>query len=195
MLYGACSVQLLHSVRASRAGSFPYPEYVLQAASGQLQQQAISTTAVVSTCGCLSTAAASRVSACVAGSVTPCCSAFVQAHFGICLCADSFTILLSLLCLSFLYLLPHQQQRQHPQQPVRPQDATVKAALHCVFRRACLDLAAEAQQKGQAPLQYVPAKGSQPALQRLLQVALLACNLGLSDAGQNGVHGGLSCSI
>ncbi|WIA41510.1 hypothetical protein OEZ86_008881 [Tetradesmus obliquus] len=75
------------------------------------------------------------------------------------------------------------EQQQHPQQPVRPQDATVKAALHCVFRRACLDLAAEAQQKGQAPLQYVPAKGSQPALQRLLQVALLACNLGLSDAG------------
>jgi hypothetical protein len=74
-------------------------------------------------------------------------------------------------------------QQQQQQQQIRPQDGTVKAALHCVFRQACLDLAAEAQQKGQAPLQYVPAKGSQPALQRLLEVALLGCNWGLLDAG------------
>jgi hypothetical protein len=78
-----------------------------------------------------------------------------------------------------------QQQQQHL---VRPQDPAVKSALHCVFRQACLDLAAEAQQKGAAPLQYVPPKGSQPALQRLLEVALLACRLGLLDAGQRVVH-------
>jgi hypothetical protein len=52
-----------------------------------------------------------------------------------------------------------------------------------VFKQACLDVAAEAQQKGQAPLQYIPARGSEPALQRLLQVALLACQWGLLDAG------------
>ncbi|KAF6258622.1 THO complex subunit 1 transcription elongation factor-domain-containing protein, partial [Scenedesmus sp. NREL 46B-D3] len=73
---------------------------------------------------------------------------------------------------------PQQQQ----QQSIRPPDHAVKAALHCVFRQACLDLAAEAQQKDQAPLQYVPAKGSEPALQRLLEVALLACQWGLLDA-------------
>jgi hypothetical protein len=56
--------------------------------------------------------------------------------------------------------------------------------LQAALRTLCMELAAEAANHSQPPLQYAALPGAEPALQRLLAIARLCTDQHLLDAGE-----------